>query len=136
MGLMVTLPPVLPSIGNPQERHLPPVLEGQSLCLVCVTHSNPPASLSWTGVAQTLISAQSSEPGMLELPLVQKEHEGEFTCAAQNPLGAQRISLSLSVHCEWGKGHLGPVMRGPLLTLLFLLHSPPTDAQIILLLGS
>lgn len=87
-----------------------PVLEGQSLCLVCVTHSNPPASLSWTGVAQTLIPAQSSEPGMLVLPLVQKEHEGEFTCAAQNPLGAQRISLSLSVHsppqmprssCSW-----------------------------------
>ncbi|XP_041511751.1 sialic acid-binding Ig-like lectin 10 isoform X2 [Microtus oregoni] len=87
-----------------------PVLEGQSLCLVCVTHSNPPANLSWTGVAQTLILAQSSEPGMLELPLVQKEHEGEFICAAQNPLGAQRISLSLSVHsppqmprssCSW-----------------------------------
>ncbi|XP_057612352.1 sialic acid-binding Ig-like lectin 10 isoform X1 [Chionomys nivalis] len=87
-----------------------PVLEGQSLCLVCVTHSNPPANLSWTGVAQTLILAQSSEPGKLELPLVQKEHEGEFTCAAQNPLGAQRISLSLSVHsppqmprpsCSW-----------------------------------
>ncbi|KAM7330968.1 hypothetical protein ACRRTK_010157 [Alexandromys fortis] len=87
-----------------------PVLEGQSLCLVCVTHSNPPANLSWTGVAQTLIPAQSSEPGKLELPLVQKEHEGEFTCAAQNPLGAQRISLSLSVHsppqmprssCSW-----------------------------------
>ncbi|KAK7805497.1 hypothetical protein U0070_023100 [Myodes glareolus] len=110
-----------PGFSNPGPRAAPvleilrngtslPVLEGQSLCLVCVTHSNPPASLSWTGVAQTLIPAQSSEPGMLELPLVQKEHEGEFTCAAQNPLGAQRISLSLSVHsppqmprssCSW-----------------------------------
>ncbi|EGW04636.1 Sialic acid-binding Ig-like lectin 10 [Cricetulus griseus] len=87
-----------------------PVLEGQSLCLVCVTHSNPPATLSWTGVAQTLLPSQSSEPGVLELPLVQREHEGEFTCAAQSPLGAQRISLSLSVHyppqmprssCSW-----------------------------------
>ncbi|XP_059137666.1 sialic acid-binding Ig-like lectin 10 [Peromyscus eremicus] len=87
-----------------------PVLEGQSLCLVCVTHSNPPASLSWTGVAQTLIPTRSSEPGVLELPLVRREHEGEFSCAAQNPLGAQYISLSLSVHyppqmlrssCSW-----------------------------------
>uniref|UniRef100_A0A8C6N2F9 Sialic acid binding Ig-like lectin G n=1 Tax=Mus spicilegus TaxID=10103 RepID=A0A8C6N2F9_MUSSI len=87
-----------------------PVLEGQSLCLVCVTYSNPPASVSWTWVTQTLIPIQSSEPGVLELPLVQREHEGEFTCAAQNPLGAQRISLSLSVHyppqmsspsCSW-----------------------------------
>ncbi|XP_034372749.1 sialic acid-binding Ig-like lectin 10 isoform X2 [Arvicanthis niloticus] len=87
-----------------------PVLEGQSLCLVCVTYSNPPASVSWAWVTQTLIPTQSSEPGVLELPLVQREHEGEFTCAAQNPLGAQRISLSLSVHyppqmsrpsCSW-----------------------------------
>lgn len=88
-----------------------PVLEGQSLCLVCVTYSNPPASLSWAGVTQTLVPPQSSEPGVLELPLVQREHEGEVTCAAQNPLGVQRISLSLSVHCEWGKGHLGSVTR-------------------------
>ncbi|EDL22653.1 mCG22132, isoform CRA_b, partial [Mus musculus] len=87
-----------------------PVLEGQSLCLVCVTYSNPPANVSWAWVTQTLIPIQSSEPGVLELPLVQREHEGEFTCAAQNPLGAQRISLSLSVHyppqmsspsCSW-----------------------------------
>ncbi|XP_028641628.1 sialic acid-binding Ig-like lectin 10 isoform X2 [Grammomys surdaster] len=87
-----------------------PVLEGQSLCLHCVTYSNPPASVSWAWVTQTLIPTQSSEPGVLELPLVQREHEGEFTCAAQNPLGAQRISLSLSVHyppqmsrpsCSW-----------------------------------
>ncbi|XP_021067975.1 sialic acid-binding Ig-like lectin 10 [Mus pahari] len=87
-----------------------PVLEGQSLCLICVTYSNPPANVSWAWVTQTLIPIQSSEPGVLELPLVQREHEGEFTCAAQNPLGAQRISLSLSVHyppqmsrpsCSW-----------------------------------
>ncbi|XP_021501503.2 sialic acid-binding Ig-like lectin 10 isoform X2 [Meriones unguiculatus] len=87
-----------------------PVLEGQSLYLVCVTYSNPPASLSWAGGTQTLIPTQSSEPGVLELPLVQREHEGEFTCAAQNPLGARSISLSLSVHyppqmsspsCSW-----------------------------------
>ncbi|KAL1769013.1 sialic acid-binding Ig-like lectin 10 [Sigmodon hispidus] len=75
-----------------------PVLEGQSLRLICLTHSNPPANLSWTGVAQTLIPTQSSEPGVLELPLIWREHEGEFTCAAQNPMGSQRISLSLSVH--------------------------------------
>ncbi|XP_055469360.1 sialic acid-binding Ig-like lectin 10 isoform X2 [Psammomys obesus] len=74
------------------------VLEGQSLYLVCVTYSNPPASLSWAGGTQTLIPTQSSEPGVLELPLVQREHEGEFTCTAQNPLGARSISLSLSVH--------------------------------------
>ncbi|CAH7453781.1 sialic acid-binding Ig-like lectin 10 [Phodopus roborovskii] len=87
-----------------------PVLEGQSLCLVCITHSNPPASLSWTGVAQTLLPSQSSEPGVLELPLVLRGHEGEFTCAAQNSLGVRSISLSLSVNyppqmprpsCSW-----------------------------------
>lgn len=98
-----------------------PVLEGQSLCLVCVTYSNPPASVSWVGATQTLIPTQSSEPGVLELPLVQKEHEGELTCAAQSPLGTQRISLSLSVHCEWGERTLGTCDESPAAD-----PSPPT----------
>ncbi|XP_042556019.1 sialic acid-binding Ig-like lectin 10 [Dipodomys spectabilis] len=51
------------------------VLQGQSLRLVWVTHSHPPATLSW-----------AREPGVLELPVVEAEHEGEFTCQAQNPL--------------------------------------------------
>ncbi|XP_029425277.1 sialic acid-binding Ig-like lectin 11 [Nannospalax galili] len=87
-----------------------PVLEGQSLRLVCVSHSNPPASVSWAWVTQTLSPVQLSDPGILELPVVGREHEGHFTCAAQNPLGVQTISLSLSVHsppqilepsCSW-----------------------------------
>ncbi|XP_062948287.1 sialic acid-binding Ig-like lectin 10 isoform X1 [Cynocephalus volans] len=87
-----------------------PVLEGQSLRLVCVTCSNPPARLSWAWRRQTLSPTQPSDPGVLELPRIQMEHEGEFTCQAQNPLGSQHISLSLSVHyppqllgpsCSW-----------------------------------
>nr|XP_027779938.1 sialic acid-binding Ig-like lectin 10 isoform X2 [Marmota flaviventris] len=77
-----------------------PVLEGQSLCLVCVTHSNPPARLSWTWGTQTLSPEWLSDPGVLELPRVQTEHGGEFTCHARSPLGSQHLSLSLSVHCE------------------------------------
>uniref|UniRef100_A0A8D2DU61 Ig-like domain-containing protein n=1 Tax=Sciurus vulgaris TaxID=55149 RepID=A0A8D2DU61_SCIVU len=79
-----------------------PVLEGQSLRLVCVAHSHPPARLSWTWGPQTLSPEWPSDPGVLELPWVQTEHEGEFTCHARSPLGAQHISLSLSVHCEGG----------------------------------
>ncbi|XP_053463194.1 sialic acid-binding Ig-like lectin 10 isoform X2 [Nycticebus coucang] len=87
-----------------------PVLEGQSLRLVCVSLSNPPARLSWARGSQTLSLPQLSDPGVLELPRVQMEHEGEFTCHAQHPLGSQSISLSLSVHyppqllgpsCSW-----------------------------------
>ncbi|XP_047385387.1 sialic acid-binding Ig-like lectin 10 isoform X2 [Sciurus carolinensis] len=87
-----------------------PVLEGQSLRLVCVAHSHPPARLSWTWGPQTLSPEWPSDPGVLELPWVQTEHEGEFTCHARSPLGAQHISLSLSVHypprllgpsCSW-----------------------------------
>uniref|UniRef100_A0A8C5YX65 Ig-like domain-containing protein n=1 Tax=Marmota marmota marmota TaxID=9994 RepID=A0A8C5YX65_MARMA len=77
-----------------------PVLEGQSLRLVCVTHSNPPARLSWTWGTQTLSPEWLSDPGLLELPRVQTEHGGEFTCHARSPLGSQHLSLSLSVHCE------------------------------------
>ncbi|PNJ41865.1 sialic acid-binding Ig-like lectin 10 isoform X1 [Pongo pygmaeus] len=98
---------VLENLGNGTSV---PVLEGQSLRLVCVTHSSPPARLSWTRGGQILSPSQSSDPGVLELPRVQMEHEGEFTCQAWHPLGSQLVSLSLSVHyppqllgpsCSW-----------------------------------
>ncbi|XP_066874891.1 sialic acid-binding Ig-like lectin 10 isoform X13 [Kogia breviceps] len=79
-----------------------PVLEGQSLRLLCVAYSNPPARLSWARGGQTLSPSQPSDPGLLELPQIQTEHGGEFTCGAQNPLGSQSISLSLSVVYEKG----------------------------------
>ncbi|XP_073742516.1 sialic acid-binding Ig-like lectin 10 isoform X2 [Callorhinus ursinus] len=91
-----------------------PVLEGQSLRLLCVTHSNPPARLSWVLGGQTLSPFQLADPGILELPQIQMEHEGDLTCQAQNPLGSQHVSLRLSVvypprllspSCSWeGEG--------------------------------
>ncbi|XP_031515053.1 sialic acid-binding Ig-like lectin 11 isoform X2 [Papio anubis] len=92
---------VLENLGNGTSL---PVLEGQSLRLVCVTHSSPPARLSWTQGGQTVGPSQPSDPGVLELPRVQMEHEGEFTCHAQHPLGSQHISLSLSVHRKLQRG--------------------------------
>ncbi|XP_074242146.1 sialic acid-binding Ig-like lectin 11 isoform X2 [Saimiri boliviensis] len=98
---------VLENLGNGTSL---PVLEGQSLRLACVTHSSPPARLSWTRRGQTLSPSPPSDPSFLELPRVQMEHEGEFTCHAQHPLGSQHVSLSLSVHyppqllgpsCSW-----------------------------------
>lgn len=90
-------------LGNGNGTPLP-VLEGQDLRLLCVAHSNPPASLSWAQGGQTLHPSQPSDPGVLELPQIQREHEGEVTCHAQNPLGSQRASLTLLVVCEWGVG--------------------------------
>uniref|UniRef100_A0A2K5X200 Ig-like domain-containing protein n=1 Tax=Macaca fascicularis TaxID=9541 RepID=A0A2K5X200_MACFA len=90
---------VLENLGNGTSL---PVLEGQSLRLVCVTHSSPPARLSWTQGGQTVGSSQPSDPGVLELPRVQVEQEGGFTCHAQHPLGSQHVSLRRSVHCKSG----------------------------------
>lgn len=101
---------VLENLGNGTSL---PVLEGQSLRLVCVTHSSPPARLSWTQGGQTVGSSQPSDPGVLELPRVQVEQEGGFTCHAQHPLGSQHVSLRRSVHCEWGKGGTWVPGRGP-----------------------
>ncbi|XP_012316467.2 sialic acid-binding Ig-like lectin 11 isoform X1 [Aotus nancymaae] len=98
---------VLENLGNGTSI---PILEGQSLRLACVTHSSPPARLSWTRGGQTLSPSPPLDPAVLELPRVQMEHEGEFTCHAQHPLGSQHVSLSLSVHyppqllgpsCSW-----------------------------------
>ncbi|XP_044778075.1 sialic acid-binding Ig-like lectin 10 isoform X5 [Neomonachus schauinslandi] len=85
---------VLENLGNGTSL---PVLEGQSLRLLCVTHSNPPARLSWVLGGQTLSPSQPTDPGILELPQIEMEHEGDLTCQAQNPLGSQHVSLHLSV---------------------------------------
>ncbi|XP_004866906.1 sialic acid-binding Ig-like lectin 16 isoform X3 [Heterocephalus glaber] len=93
---------VLEILGNGSSL---PVLEGQSLRLVCVTHSSPPARLSWARGTQPLSPSWPSAPGVLELPRVQMEHEGEVSCHAENPLGTRSVSLSLSVHWKpesWG----------------------------------
>ncbi|XP_063557645.1 sialic acid-binding Ig-like lectin 12 isoform X3 [Gorilla gorilla gorilla] len=84
------------------------VLEGQSLHLVCAVDSNPPARLSWTWGSLTLSPSQSSNLGVLELPRVHVKDEGEFTCQAQNPLGSQHISLSLSLQNEY-TGKMRPI---------------------------
>ncbi|XP_019835837.2 sialic acid-binding Ig-like lectin 6 isoform X5 [Bos indicus] len=77
-----------------------PVQEGQALQLLCVADSNPPAQLSWFRGSPALEATPISSTGVLELPCVGAAEEGEFTCRAQNPLGSQNISLSLSVVCK------------------------------------
>uniref|UniRef100_G3TT06 Ig-like domain-containing protein n=1 Tax=Loxodonta africana TaxID=9785 RepID=G3TT06_LOXAF len=83
-----------------------PILEGQSLRLVCLADSNPPAELSWFQRFQALNTSPIFNMGELELPQVRIGNEGEFTCGAQNPLGSQHISLCLSVF-------YAPQMLGP-----------------------
>uniref|UniRef100_A0A2K5R268 Sialic acid binding Ig like lectin 10 n=1 Tax=Cebus imitator TaxID=2715852 RepID=A0A2K5R268_CEBIM len=112
---------VLENLGNGTSV---PVLEGQSLRLACVTHSSPPAMLSWTRGGQTLSPSPPSDSAVLELPQVQMEHEGEFTCHAQHPLGSQHVSLSLSVHYKKGlvskEFFIGAVLGIMIMALLFL----------------
>ncbi|XP_047648622.1 sialic acid-binding Ig-like lectin 11 isoform X2 [Phacochoerus africanus] len=87
-----------------------PVLEGESLCLVCVVDSNPPATLSWARRGRILSPSQPWNPGVLQLPRVESGHEGEFTCGAQHLWGSVHVSLHLSVQnppkllgpfCSW-----------------------------------
>ncbi|XP_075849387.1 sialic acid-binding Ig-like lectin 8 [Microcebus murinus] len=89
-----------------------PVLEGQSLRLLCGVNSNPPARLSWTWGGLTLCPSQPSNPGELELPRVHLR-DGEVTCLAENPLGSQHVSLSLSL-----KRKPGPVAEVTLVAVV------------------
>ncbi|KAM6223579.1 sialic acid-binding Ig-like lectin 10 [Rhynchocyon petersi] len=73
------------------------IQEGQSLRLVCVADSNPPAVLSWFQGSLALNGSNITKTGDLELLKVRTENEGEFTCRAQNLLGSQNISVNLSV---------------------------------------
>ncbi|XP_077649226.1 sialic acid-binding Ig-like lectin 8 isoform X2 [Urocitellus parryii] len=103
------------------------VLEGQSLRLLCVVDSHPPARLSWSWENLTLCPSQTMDPGVLELSAEHLRGGGEFTCHAQNPLGSQHISLSLSLQseCHSKAGPPSGVTRGALwgagaASLLFL----------------
>ncbi|XP_046506647.1 sialic acid-binding Ig-like lectin 14 [Equus quagga] len=53
--------------------------------------------MSWSREGKALSPSQPSAPGVLELPQVGAGDGGEFTCRAQNPLGSQHVSFSLSV---------------------------------------
>lgn len=97
-----------------------PVLEGQSLRLVCGADSNPPAVMSWSREGRAPRPSQPSAPGVLELPHVGADDGGEFTCQAQNPLGSQQVSFRLSVQSElqdrcggWGqRGQVSGLWEG------------------------
>uniref|UniRef100_A0A2K6EQ96 Ig-like domain-containing protein n=1 Tax=Propithecus coquereli TaxID=379532 RepID=A0A2K6EQ96_PROCO len=96
------------------------VLEGQFLRLVCAADSNPPARLTWTWGSLTLCPSQLLSPGVLELPRVHLRDEGQFTCRAQNPLGSQHVSLSLSLQSEYTGLTLGAVCGAGATALVFL----------------
>ncbi|XP_076987081.1 sialic acid-binding Ig-like lectin 13 isoform X2 [Tamandua tetradactyla] len=98
-----------------------PVQQGQSLRLICVADSNPPSRLSWARGSLTLSPPQPSDPGVLELPRVRVEDEGQFTCRAENLLGAQHISVSLSLQrTAWLGVLLGAVVGAGVTALLFI----------------
>lgn len=111
------------------------------MLLDCVTESNPEATVSWAKMNGTLSPSQARKPKILELPLVELEHEGKFICRAQNPLGSQQVSLTLCVHCELGGRGLGRQDTWVLgraeasLTLIPPPHRPPKAADTLVLLG-
>uniref|UniRef100_A0A8C0DD99 Ig-like domain-containing protein n=1 Tax=Balaenoptera musculus TaxID=9771 RepID=A0A8C0DD99_BALMU len=72
------------------------ISESPALRLLCVADSNPPARLGWFRASPGLNATRISSTKILELPGLGAA-EGEFTCRAQNPLGSQNTSVSLSV---------------------------------------
>uniref|UniRef100_G3SN20 Ig-like domain-containing protein n=1 Tax=Loxodonta africana TaxID=9785 RepID=G3SN20_LOXAF len=74
-----------------------PILEGESLRLLCVADGNPLATQSWVRGRRPVSPSEPWDPSVLELHRIQKEDEGEVTCRAQNRLGSQHVSLRLSV---------------------------------------
>uniref|UniRef100_A0A8C8UI28 Sialic acid binding Ig-like lectin F n=1 Tax=Peromyscus maniculatus bairdii TaxID=230844 RepID=A0A8C8UI28_PERMB len=83
------------------------IQEGESLSLVCVADSNPPAVLSWERLTERPLQLSTEE---LQMPRVELEDHGKYVCRAQNNLGAQEASVNLSVRsllqllapsCSW-----------------------------------
>ena len=113
------------------------ISESPALRLLCVADSNPPARLGWFRASPALNATRISSTKILELPGLGAA-EGEFTCRAQNPLGSQNTSVSLSVVCEcgspWGQDTWAQVRGEAPLTLLPL-YRPPAAAGTLLLPG-
>nr|XP_051692578.1 sialic acid-binding Ig-like lectin 5 isoform X3 [Oryctolagus cuniculus] len=91
------------------------IMEGLALRLLCQVDSNSCANLSWFQGSPAENAIPISTNNSLELPQVQPEHEGLFTCLAQNPLGSLQGSVNLSVYypaqlfgpsCSWEAGGL------------------------------
>ncbi|XP_076788912.1 sialic acid-binding Ig-like lectin 5 isoform X2 [Arvicanthis niloticus] len=84
------------------------IQEGETLRLVCVADSNPSAMLRWEH--QTQKHLQLSNPEELQLLRVELKDQGKYICQAQNSLGTQAVSVSLSIRsllqllgpsCSW-----------------------------------
>ncbi|XP_036881819.2 sialic acid-binding Ig-like lectin 13 isoform X2 [Manis javanica] len=73
------------------------VPEGQALLLVCAADSNPTSKMSWSRGSLALKPAQTTNPGLLELPRVALGDHGKYACRARNKLGSLEAPLSLSV---------------------------------------
>uniref|UniRef100_A0A8C8W6P4 Sialic acid binding Ig-like lectin F n=1 Tax=Peromyscus maniculatus bairdii TaxID=230844 RepID=A0A8C8W6P4_PERMB len=88
------------------------IQEGESLSLVCVADSNPPAVLSWERLTERPLQLSTEE---LQMPRVELEDHGKYVCRAQNNLGAQEASVNLSVRSEFednGRVALTGVVQG------------------------
>ncbi|KAM6154441.1 sialic acid-binding Ig-like lectin 5 [Erethizon dorsatum] len=81
-------------------------LESQPLQLTCAVDSYPPAQLSWFWGSPDLNASLISNDGVLELPCIGTAERGNFTCRAQNAMGSQNASVSLSMF-------YGPQLLGP-----------------------
>ncbi|XP_021064317.1 sialic acid-binding Ig-like lectin 5 isoform X2 [Mus pahari] len=71
------------------------IQEGESVHLVCMADSNPPAMLRWEHSAPKPL--QLSTTAELRLSPVELEDQGKYVCQAQNSLGNQSASVSLSI---------------------------------------
>ncbi|KAM6223580.1 sialic acid-binding Ig-like lectin 14 [Rhynchocyon petersi] len=94
---------------------------GQSLRLVCVTDSNPPAKLSWTKEGKALNLSGSSEPGVLELPRLGVEDGGRLLCLAQHALGLHHVAINLSVQSNVLQPLVLLLLKGIFIGLAFAL---------------
>uniref|UniRef100_A0A8C4LI55 Ig-like domain-containing protein n=1 Tax=Equus asinus TaxID=9793 RepID=A0A8C4LI55_EQUAS len=113
-----------------------PVKEGQSLRLVCVADSNPPAMLSWTRGSLPLSPSAPSNPGVLELPRVVLEDGGEFTCQAQHPGASYHSSVNLVVQgISCSCPHISGEQRGTWPLVLTLLRGALMGAGFLLTYG-
>ncbi|XP_010615315.1 sialic acid-binding Ig-like lectin 5 isoform X1 [Fukomys damarensis] len=73
------------------------VMEGQALQLTCAADSYPSAQVSWFWESPDLHASPLSSTGVLKMSHVGTAEGGGFTCRANNTLGSQNASVTLSM---------------------------------------
>ncbi|XP_043971705.1 B-cell receptor CD22-like isoform X2 [Gambusia affinis] len=107
--------PRSPSVSQSPSGH---IMVGSSVTLTCSSDANPAASYTWYKEGEETPKASEEQ---FTITNIQNEHSGKYYCTAQNNIGRQNTSLSVTVVAGQSKLVVIVTIASILLIMIFLL---------------